>query len=355
MVSTISQAFLVYIALTQWSGSGLIWLSCIVLFGTLTEYSVFCFYVFFCEGILQIRRGYFSWSMLKELYVFGFNSTLLMAADRIQRQSSPLIVSHILGVSQVVFFSIPRRLVDYGKDLGLALGYPLMPFFSSIESRGDADAMREEWFVASRWLQLATLALPIGLLGMGERFLGLWMGPDYAIQGRWVIVFLSLALFIEGLTPNAGRMLVASGKHARPARILLVLSVLSIGVSIVFAKWYRIPGLAFAVMWANAVGSGIQWFLVSPLIRVGLWEHVRRTVGPLMAPMALMATAIWLLAQCLPSHHMAWLCAQGAVSGILYMVAAWFFVANASEKLRVKVWLREKVFHASSKKEISAA
>ena len=85
-----------YLALTRGGGSGLLWLSSLLLAGNLIQYGTFFLWVRKRMGRQAWSRRLFSRKKLEELFRFGVNSSLMMLADRIQRQSVPFVIGHTL-------------------------------------------------------------------------------------------------------------------------------------------------------------------------------------------------------------------------------------------------------------------
>jgi len=339
---TVVQGILTYFALTSWGGPGLLWVAGILLGGNLVRYIALTLWVLGRTRDIHIRPRYVSLTTLKELYIFGMKSCLLMLADRIQRQSAPLIIGHVLGVSQVVFFAIPNRLVGYTKELGLAVGFPLMPYFSSLDARSNPAATREAWISLSRCLQFVILPLPILLFFMGEGFIHRWMGPEYAEQGRWVIRFLAISLLIEGMSPNAGGFLVGSGQHGRPAMSLVIISVLGLLPSIIFTQQWGITGVGLSLMFLNSLSGLTMWFCASRVSGVQIGEHFRKTLLPVIVPLTTMSGVLILSGHLIQQATYAELMFHSGLAGIAYLGVLWALALNSPERGALVALIKRK-------------
>ncbi len=332
IVLTLAQAILTYFALTSWGGPGLLWVAGILLAGNFVRYGALALWVFARTKDLKIRPRYVSFATLKELYLFGLKSCLLMVSDRVQRQSAPIVIGHVLGLSQVVFFAIPNRLVGYAKELGLAVGYPLMPYFSSLDARSNSAATREAWISLSRCLQFVVLPLPVLVFFLGEGFIHRWMGPDYAEQARWVIRFLAFSLLMEGLAPNAGRFLVGGGRHGRPAIILLGISALGLGPTILFARQWDVSGVALSLAILNGLSCLTMWSFAARASGVALGEHVQKTLLPVLFPLVAMAATLPVSCYLLGNLTYMALVINAGLAGTVYLGTLWGLAMNAEER-----------------------
>jgi hypothetical protein len=166
----------------------------------------------------------------------------LMFASRIQNESIPIVIGWVLSAGQVPYFAIPNRLIQYTLGFSWALGFPLSSHFSHLDGKGDLAAMREAWFTTTRFLQFVLFGATVAVLAMGEPFLLRWMGPStdpalpsIAEGGKWVIRLVGASLLVEGLAPNASRLLVAMNRHGFVARLFLTIALVSFPITVALA------------------------------------------------------------------------------------------------------------------------
>lgn len=138
VIVTAARGVVTYFALTQWPGPGLVWLAAILAGTNLLQYGTYAVRVLSLSDAPRVSRRHVSWASLKELYAFGFKSLTLMISARISLWSVPIIIGSVLGAAQVVFYAIPNRLAVYAAGLGAAIGFPLTPYFSSLDGKGIA-------------------------------------------------------------------------------------------------------------------------------------------------------------------------------------------------------------------------
>lgn len=326
-----AQALVIVVALTTWEGPALMHLALISLAGNVLQYSLFAAFAFRSLGESLNPRS-FSLTTAKELYRFGLKSVVLMAANRIQKGSLPLVIGHVVGASSVVFFAMPRRLVDYMQNFVISMGIPLMPYLSSVDAqRRDGERM-QQWFPLSRAISFISLPAAVMVLALGEPFLHIWLGAEYAKQGRSVIVALCVSSMITGLFSNANRVLVAGNRHGPPAKRVLVISLFSLAAAIPAASLVGITGAAVVLAASDMAANAVMWRDASRFIGIGLPEHLRVTALPLVLPVLAMAACLVCGRLLLSISEYSDLLLIAVVSGITYLVISWRLVLTGQER-----------------------
>ncbi len=330
------QAGFIFVALTRWAGNNLIWLAGITLAGNLFQYSVMGVGVLIALKTLSLHWKYFSLKALKELYSFGLKSALLMVSDRVQRQSMPIVIGHTIGVASVIFYAIPKRLVDYAKDFVVSIGFPLMPYLSGIDALRLPKERMKEWIPLSRAFSLITMPIAVSLALLGEPFINLWLGVEYGERGRWVLIFLSVSFLLTGPFSNSTRVLISAGQHGPPARRVFLISVFAVCVAIPSTACYGINGAAFILMTADIVACWVFWRAASSYVGISTKEHFRSTVKPLGLPVLLIALTIAGGRLFVDISGYLELTSIAGLGWLLYMLSVWQYCFEPNEKLAIK-------------------
>ena len=325
------QAIVVYYVLTRTDGFELNWLAGIGLLSNVSQYGIFATMVLRRPEV-TLRREAFSWSTVRELYRFGANSLVLMVSGRIREQSLPLVIGHTLGPASVVFYAIPKRLVDYARGFVLAMGKPLMPYLSAIDARRASGERMAEWIPLSRAVSFLTVPGAMILFALGKPFLARWLGPSYAEGGQWVIVALAVSFLLTGLFGNSAPVLLASAQHGPPARKVLVISIAAVIVATPATKQMGVLGAAIVLALADLAGGWVFWQAASREIGIGLQEHLRTTVKPLLLPAVLMAAALGAGRMLYPAPEYFNLLRILAGSIALYMAGVWRLGLASTER-----------------------
>ena len=325
------QTAAIILALTRADGAGLVWMAGIFTASVLLQNVTMAGVLVTCRRDLRVKLS-LSWPVMRELYVFGLKSMILMAAQRLQKEVMPVLIGWILGVGQVVFFTLASRLTDYAYSLSMSLGFPLTARFSELHGRGRLAATREAWFAYTRFLQFAVFGLGVGILALGEWFLRIWIGPEYADAGGQVVRILAVAFLIEGLLPNAGRLLVAFNKHGRAAIWLLCIAILGVPVAGVLASKYGVSGIAVSLLITRFLGVAVVWFFASRAVRISLGSHMRHTAARFVLPVGLQASTLVALMTVWSPDSYGRLFGIAGASLLPYCLAAWFVVLRRDDR-----------------------
>lgn len=338
VVLTICKAFAVFFILTKYPSSGLVALVIIEGVGNLVQLLLFGGAVYYDKEIPRISFKSCSMSTMRELWTFGLKNMVMMISSRLQIQSMPIIIGSVLGLDKIVYFVMPRRLVEYARGLSTSIGFPLTPYFASFYGKDDQRSLRESWLKTSLALHIVSGAMPIVLLFCGVPFIYRWLGAEYADAGRWVLYFMLIGLVVESFSPNAFRMLTAANRHGRAAYIWLAISLASLPLAVAAAKIWGLPGVALVCSAATVAGTIISLVQACAAVSVEFYQYVKITMLPLVVPLMILASLLWGSGNLLPEYGYLQIVLQLLIGGFGYLIAVWFLVLDRA--IRAKVLLK---------------
>lgn len=330
-ITTILAGFACYFAMVQAGDSKLLWLVSIGIIAGCIQYATLAAIILLHEPRAFAVR-HVSFTVIRDLYLFGTKSLVMNASVSIFTRSMPIVISHTVGISSVVFFAIPKRLFEYAEGLTVTLGYPLTPFFASISGSNSPGTLRVAWLNTSRALQFFALGFAVAMAFLGEPFLHRWMGPSYASNGRYVVWILSFSLFLNGIACNSNRLLVSTGTHGKAgiAALLIIFPVLCITVFLAFL--WGVSGVAVGVMLFSSGNSWIQLFFALRRLDLKFTDFFRITAGRYALPLAAFAIALAAGRQYAFPGSYSHLLGLGCLSAVVYAVFAWFFSLSQEER-----------------------
>ena len=327
-ILAVAQAILIVVLIKAYPAYCLVILASVETFGLLFQYSLYALMFVTIQQLPTPSVRTFSWLAVREMWWFGIRNSMLMLASRLQKQAVPFIIGRSIGLQTVVFFSLPNRLVEYGRGLSMAMGFPLMPYFGALSQSEDVADIQQNWKKTSFALQTVTLVMPILLWFAGEPFLNLWIGETYAKNGGLVLKILIVGLAFEALSPNAGRYLVGAAKHGQAAKIWLIISIVFVPCAILGANIAGIVGVALASSLASSCGACVTLYLACRQLDLTVKVHLNDTVMPLMLPLFLSALSLWAVFKVWPPLSYASLIFGTTLSLCLYFVLVLFKINN---------------------------
>ena len=199
----------------------------------------------------------------------------------------------------------------------------------------------EEWLPASQAISFLTTGAAWGLAILGEPFIDIWIGPEYGVGGRWVIIFLAASLWLGGAFSNSSRVLVAAGKHGPAAKKVFLISVVAILLSIPAIKIWSVSGVALILLLADSAAIRVFWMDASKYIGIGLSEHLQITIKPLLVPLACLLSGLVAGRLLIDISSYSNLLAVAVIGISLYFAAAWLFMLKSHERKMIRLRMRE--------------
>lgn len=329
------RSIIAYTLLVKYAGKGLLILAILEPTFNLIQFSIFAAAIRRDRSIPGFSMAACSRTKLKELFGYGSKSATLLVASRIQSASIPFVISAVLGVSNIVYFTMPNRLVDYAKGLSLAIGFPLTPYFASQMAGDDKNAVKNSWLQTSLALQIITLAMPLFIVFCGETFLAVWIGKEYAVAGRGVLYCLAGALFVEAIAPNASRILMASGHHGRAALMWFILSIMSVPLAVLGANRWGVTGVALGSATALIIGNIVTLHMACRDVGATMAEYARTTLVRLIMPLILLAASLWMTTKALAVTNYLHLALQVLICGVIYLAAVWVLTISNANRAQI--------------------
>ena len=114
---------------------------------------------------------------LRLLYGFGLQSFLIVNSLRLTSYTDSTVIGILLCPASVALFALPQQLLDYGRSAVTTFAALLLPGLVAMQTAGDTVRLREA-FLSNMRVGGAIGALVLSILiGLGDRFLGVWIGP----------------------------------------------------------------------------------------------------------------------------------------------------------------------------------
>jgi len=333
MFQTLGQGIAWYWTLVHTDGPHLVYLAAVLTAGNAFYFGSLTLASLFGAERLRLARADVRRRRMIELYRYGAGSMVLMISDRLQKQAVPIIIGSVLGAAQIVFYSLPNRLVTYATGLAGALTLPITPYFSHLEGSGRSiEETRRAWFLLSRALQFVIVGVGVAMLALGEPFIGRWIGPEYAEGGRWVIRILAATLFLEAMAPVASQFLLGRGRHGAQARITLILAALGIPALLAAAKFLGLVGIAAVYFLIRAGILGAWAHLACRTLELSVRRHLAVTLARYALPAAGTLTVFYFLYRWKIADSYPLILGEGAVAGLVYLLLTLAFAVHGKER-----------------------
>ena len=279
----------------------------------------------------------------REVFHYSTASFLVAASQKIIYQADVFVIGAFAGAAAVTVFSIPGTLIDYLRRIIIAMTETFVPLTSQLKATSDMETIRA---LALRGTRVATLVgapMCVGLLLVGERFVGLWMGPEYASAGRGVLMILAVTQLFSVTHMASREVLNGLGRHHLNARIFCLEAIANLALSLALVRVYGIVGVA--------VGTAVPHLLVVVclypwLIRNELGVSLRQYfVGAILrAWVAVMPFGFvcFVLDRLYPAASLPTLALQLAVAGVALAAGIWWVGLKLPEREATLQLLRRR-------------
>jgi len=202
-----------------------------------------------------------------------------------------LIVSR-LGAETLTFYVIPMTLGMYMQGFVVSLCAFIFPLASELNT--DRERLLVLYHGASKGVVTMVAILVATLVTLGDPFLGLWLGADFAEHSADILVILVPAFGIAAATVISYQTAEATGWPsfnlrnivigvliASPLAVFLSATYGALGVAIGRVAFFSVSGVAIAFLELRTFGNVQTAFWIGLLVRVGIaataatvFEHV---------------------------------------------------------------------------------
>ncbi|MFP4551855.1 MAG: flippase [Spirochaetales bacterium] len=286
---------------------------------------------------VELRIEYIGLSVLKALLGYGGVATVIRVADLLRTQLDTVVVGRFVGVDATGEYGLAALLVRYMTMFVTATMGVLTPRFSALDGRSDSVGLRELFFAGTKVSAFLSVGIAVGVIVLGPRFIGLWVGEGYRDAGE-VLVVLSVAfVFALSQSPSIS-VLLALNKHRGYALISILEALVNVGLSIMLARTYGIVGVALGTMIpVLVVKLLVMPFYVCRVASVRLREYLRLFISPF----AIGVTVVALVGLLDIDQWVDGLSMSGVLASAIVFMGGYFGLAYPSAKVEVSRALRQ--------------
>lgn len=293
-------------------------------------------YAVYVVRVLPVRVRLHRWDgrLVGSLLVFSGFILLNMVFDQVFWKTGQVVLGASCGSVAVAVYGIACKVITSGyMQLSTGVTSVFLPELTGLVARGNARGPINELFCRIGRLQ-AYLVWGVcgGFVVLGQPFVLLWAGEDFALAYPAIIV-LMLGLSVA-LIQNLGiSVLQALNRMGFRAGVYTVLAVADVVISIPMARTFGVMGVAVTAAILLFVGTGPvmnAYYHRSIGIDIGaFWRGVLPIVLPVAVAALVTAGAIWLA-------DPQWSWAALVLFAVLYAGvlcgASWLWTMNAYEK-----------------------
>jgi O-antigen/teichoic acid export membrane protein len=186
------------------------------------------------------------WAALSEVFSFGCFSWLQGLAGVGFSYADRFLVGMMLGTAPVAIYVLCVQAAQPIHGVCAAIFNFLLPHMSSRREIGELQGSRRVFRVAAWANFIAATALALPLILWGRSILALWIGPQFAVQGRGSLGILAMAYALLALNVVPHYSLLAMGDVRYVSGLNLLGGALSLCAAVVLIPRLGLIGAALA-------------------------------------------------------------------------------------------------------------
>ena len=239
LVSTLLRAVLIVLALYR--GHGLLVIALITVSLPLLAATA---HAAIALRILPLRFGwkYVDGSAFREIVRYSSVTFILIIAYKLRFKTDEVVISAMLSVTAVTYFSIGDRLVDYTGDVVGSLAQIFVPMSGQSDAKGDTDRLRRILIAGNRACALVVFPIAAVLIILGKSVITAWVGETYAGPCYPVMLILLIPSTFAFAQGASTRILYGIAKHHSLAWVTCMEGIANLILSIVLIRPLGIVG-----------------------------------------------------------------------------------------------------------------
>ncbi|MCX6563023.1 MAG: flippase [Candidatus Aminicenantes bacterium] len=298
---------------------------------TLVVLIVLCFKVF---PVLR-RRFVFQSQALKPVLRYGIWVMVSNALGPILVYLDRFLIGALLTVTAVSFYTAPYEAVMRLGIVPYSLLMTLFPMFSALQGGGDEKLKRFFFRQSVKFLLVSMGFVAVILVFFADRFLGLYLGAEYALKGTLVFQIIAVGFFLYSLTIVPYGFLQGIGRSDLVAKFYLAELVVYVPLAWLTIRAWGIAGAALA--WTTRVAMDMVLMFIAAR-KLGKFKFSALFGG------GTGQAALWLAGLSVVGiglKRVAWGTPVFALVLLVFVVVLWFRVFDAEEKSWIRTGLHK--------------
>ena len=220
---------------------------------------------------------------IRDLLRFGGWMTVSNTVSPLMTNMDRFLVSSIIGVSQVAFYTTPFDMITRLFVIPEAVFGVLFPRMTRSVSGDGLDAERL-YLLSLKLLGGLMFGLAIAFIACGQLFLTLWLSPAFAAESTLIMSLLAVGMFLNSVARPPYNLIQARGRADVTAKVHLLELPLYLAIVVAALHLFGVVGAALA--WVIRIG--LDFVVLSLLARSGSVSG-RQTVIEVSVPVGIAA------------------------------------------------------------------
>ena len=241
----------------------------------------------------QTRRSFVAVS--RRVLGYGFYVIVNNVGEKLITATDAIVAGIFLPISSVAYYAVAGSLIGYLRALLGASAQIFNPLASELHSLHQGARLTAAFILGVKICAVVTAPIVVSYLVLGEQFIGLWMGTEFAGPSSTVLSILAAAIFLSAPQYVFSSVLYGMSRHRIIALLRIGEAAANLVLSVVLVQRIGLAGVALG----TAIPSAIVVTVVLPLIAgrvVGTslpYFYQQAYVRPLLAVAPFALVALW--------------------------------------------------------------
>jgi len=260
-----------------------------------------------------------------------------MLANQIIYYSDAFVIGYFMSAAAVTYYTIPWSLTEYSKRFFMAYSRNYLPAFSELEASSNHAELKALFVSGTKVMLIISNLFCIGIMVMGESFLSLWMGAEYAEKCTAILIILFAAQMVQGPQLISHSLLLGISKHKNYSYMNMAVSVINLALSIYLIQDYGLIGVALGA----AIPQVIFYSCVVPFISIrtaglSFGYYFSETYLKLLFPSLLLFGVLFLFKSHYYPDTFGLLIIEATIAAVFYLFSIYFLSLDRQEQDKVR-------------------
>ena len=212
---------------------------------------------------MTLRLGVPEREALRMVLAFGLTSAVLHASAQLMLYSDSVIIGAFLPVGMITYFAIGASLTEYGRQVVGGVSRVITPLTSALQASGAQDALQRSLLTGARLTTALVLPIAVTFILRGSTFIGLWMGPQYAVLSGQVLALLAVVMTCHTGYQVTTATMMGMNRHRGLVPLFLGDAATNVALSIILVPIYGVVGSAIGTLVPQLIVTLVAtpWYL----------------------------------------------------------------------------------------------
>lgn len=275
----------------------------------------------------------------KGLYtdLFGFSVWVTVAsiAARLVFNITPSILGIVANSAAIAVFGIVMTIEGYAYTITTAINGLFMPKISRIVAGKREDGNLNPLFVnVGRFQYFLNGAIIAGFAVVGQSFIRLWMGEDYASAYWGILLVLVPGLFYNALE-IANTTMTVTGKVKQMAMVSLVTGLVNVCLSFLLANYFGVIGACTSICIAYLVRDVLCNILYHRELPLDIPRFIKACYLKMSLPILVTVVCGMVLNRSIADGGWGVFLLKAVLTAVIYLLATVCFALSGQERRRI--------------------